>query len=175
MIRNLKLLAQLLWWLLVGGCAYTADYPTHLVLSGEFTADDRASILAAVAEWNAVGAHLTVSDGELRKVDTDAWVTPVYPAALPPSGHLDLLGLTSEAGMQIDVEHLHRAWSESDGVHKVALHEFGHVLGLGSPADGNQHVNVVGDVMCGEATCMMLGDGSLSVSDIEAWKSGGAR
>lgn len=164
--------------LALSACTVQAQFPTALVLTHEFTDDQAVRIVAAVDVWTAVGAHLSISIGDPgHAVNLDDGITPVYPAVL-----FGALGLTNKNGVQLDVVQIERQWPDRpEAMQWLAQHEFGHVLGLGPPADGSaeparaQHIHVDGDIMCDTADCVMMGDGTLSADDIEAWRAGGAR
>lgn len=157
--------------LFLAACSYQVDYPTTLVLTHEFTEAQVVELEAAAAQWNERGAHLRVAFGRLDAVDLEQGLTPVRPAIL-----FGRVGLTSHLGVQIDIVQLERHWYWVPGaLQRAAAHEFGHVLGLGPPADGAEHIATVGDVMCGQVECIMMGTGELSDTDIEAWRSGGSR
>lgn len=152
------------------GCTAQAQFPTALVLTHEFTDDQAAQIVAAVDMWRGVGAHLSITIGDVaHSVNMKDGVTPVYPAIL-----FGLMGETNQDGVRLNVMEIERRWG-SFALTRFAAHEFGHVLGLGPPANADQHILSDGDIMCNPDICVMRGSGALSDADVEAWRNGGAR
>lgn len=161
--------------LLATGCTTQRAYPTHLRLSGEFSNDEAQEVWDAAAQWQAAGAHLTIDSAApgvvLRGVTED--ITPVFPDNMPKYG-----GLTDSEGVHLNLAAFRLRWFNTPHVvRRVAAHEFGHVLGLGPPADDAEHIEAQGDIMCAAMECSMVGndDGVLSADDIAAWRAGGAR
>lgn len=153
--------------LLAVGC--TKAWPTQLVISTEFSTAETDAIVKGIEAWNHAGAHLSYRVGRVNH-----WVgdeMPVYPDhGIAPEAS----GRTSEDGLQLDVQGIVAAWGY-EGLRMTAMHELGHVLGLGAPADEHEHLNVPGDIMCHAVDCYASGQGTISAADIEAWRAGGAR
>lgn len=172
----MKALACGLLMFCLGGCAAQRAYPTHLRISGEFLDGDAEAIWDAALRWQAAGSHLMIdhtSAGTVVRGVTDD-ITPIFPDDL--GGARD--GLTDDQGVHIDINRLHVVWAAvPNAVRRTAMHEMGHVLGLGAPAGADEHINIQGDIMCAKVECVFNGndDGALSVDDVAAWRSGGAR
>lgn len=158
----------LLFAMLLGiGC--TRPWPTKLVVSTEFSPDEQAAIVQGIESWQKAGAHLSYRVGRVNHYVTDEM--PIYPEhRIAPEAS----GKTSEDGLQLDVQGIVANWGY-EGLRMTAMHELGHVLGLGAPADEHEHVEADGDIMCPRVSCYAAGRGTLSRADLDAWQAGGAR
>lgn len=155
----------------LASCTVQASYPTTLVVSGEFSVEEKQALVTAASKWQALGSSLRITYGEVHSVDLEWDLTPVHKADLSA---VHAMGRTDDLGVRLDVIRLERNWGLL-GLQKGATHEFGHVLGLGPPADEKEHVHALGDVMCPDSLCVQVGDGELSAGDVAAWVSGGSR
>lgn len=153
--------------LALGGCTYEIPYPLEVHVGTEWTPDEQAVIVEAVGQWQAVGSglRLVMVDGPAKGGCTDDFC-PMYPVDLTATKRHDR-GLTSGDGIQIDSAYVQQFYG-FEGLRIVVLHELGHVNGLGPPAAADEHVKLVGDVMCGDFDCAMMGDGTLSRADVDA-------
>lgn len=144
-------------------------YPLEVhVGAGDWSLEEQEAIVEAAAQWQGAGSGLRlviVAGSPKRECNAD-WCA-VYPASgLSFNGHV-LRGKTSSDGVQIDSAFAVKYYGLK-GLQLTVEHELGHINGLGAPADGNEHVHAVGDVMCGEFDCVMMGDGKLSDADVSA-------
>lgn len=158
-MRTLALLA-------LSGCTVTVPFPNLVVLGNDWTMDEKAVIVDAAFQWQMIGADLKVGfvKGPVPVGCTDLYC-PVFPRAMTGRA-----GRTNQDGVALDATFLEGFYGMR-GLRRAAMHEFGHVVGLGPPANEAEHIQVVGDIMCSPLECLLMRDDGLSELDALAWRN----